>query len=79
MIPWRVSERPMAVDEVLRSSRGLGVTRDATEAGGNLTAPMTMYRAVGTGFYVTKQWPKRGAVNSAGGRWDSSVPPPEGI
>jgi len=32
----------------------VGVTRDATESGGNLTAPMTMYRAVGMGFYVTK-------------------------
>jgi hypothetical protein len=32
----------------------MGATSDATEAGGNLTAAMTMYRAVGTGFYVTK-------------------------
>ena len=32
----------------------VGVTRDATESGGNLTALMTMYRAVGMRFYVTK-------------------------
>src|SRR5215471_21221323 len=69
----RISEQPMAVSEILRSSRKSRASVTPRKPV-DLMAAMTMYRGVGRGILRDpRQWPKCRAVSSAGGRGDISV------